>query len=233
MPPVPVYIHMETARKTTKKRSSGPAPDKIIAAYKEYLLTQGARPASVYKFCLDLGIREEEFYAHYGSFEGLDRSIWKQFIEQTVSTLENDKAFPEFSAREKVLALYYTLLEVLKANRSFALLQLNENKNPAVVPGFLKDFKARFEDTVSQILNEAQKNGEVAVRPYLDKRYPKFFWLHLGLLLTYWKNDDSAGFEHTDAYVEKSVRLAFDMMGKGVLDSAIDFAKFIYQSKVK
>ena len=55
----------------------------------------------------------------------------------------------------------------------------------------------------------------------------------MSFLLLFWRDDDSAGFEKTDAFVEKSVNLAFDLIGKGALDSAIDFAKFLYQSKMK
>jgi hypothetical protein len=78
---------------------------------------------------------------------------------------------------------------------------------------------------------DGKTRGEVAARPYLDKQYPALFWFHLGFVLLFWKDDDSAGFEKTDAAVEKSVNLAFDLIGKGALDTAIDFAKFIYQTK--
>jgi hypothetical protein len=80
------------------------------------------------------------------------------------------------------------------------------------------------------VLNDGKTKGEVAERPYLDKRYPQLFWVHLALLLMFWKGDDSAGFEKTDAFIEKSVNLAFDLIGKGAVDSAIDFGKFLYQT---
>ena len=223
---------METTKKT-KKKATGSLEEKIVNAYKEYLLTQGVQPASVYKFCLDLGIKEDEFYDHFGSFEGLERAIWKQFTQETTSRLRADKSFEKFTAQEKVLAFYYTLLEVLKGNRSFVVFQLNHHRKLEVIPGFMKDFKKDYEEFVGSVLNEGIKQGEIASRPYLDKRYPQLFWAHFALLLLYWRDDDSPAFEKTDAYVEKSVRLAFDLIGKGVVDSAIDFAKFIYQSKFK
>ena len=51
--------------------------------------------------------------------------------------------------------------------------------------------------------------------------------------MLFWKEDNSPGFEKTDAAIEKSVNLAFDLIGKGAVDSAIDFAKFMYQNKMK
>jgi len=100
-----------------------------------------------------------------------------------------------------------------------------------ITPGYLKGFKESFEKFFENILNQGKSKGEVATRPYLDKRYPQLFWLHLGFILIFWKEDDSAGFEKTDAAIEKSVNLAFDLIGKGAVDAAIDFGKFLYQNK--
>ena len=224
---------METAKKSTRKSRSKASDDKIKSAYIQSLLTNGKRPPSVFKFCLDLGIKEEEFYSHFGSFEGLERQIWNGFLAITINRLHSDPAFQEFTSREKILAFYFSLLEELKANRSFVLLALEGHQKLEIVPGFLKTFKTTFESFIESILGEGKSKGEVAMRPYLDKRYPQLFWLHLGFILHFWKDDDSAGFEKTDAAVEKSVNLAFDLIGKGAVDSAIDFAKFIYQVKTK
>jgi AcrR family transcriptional regulator len=222
---------MEATKKTAKK-SGGKAPEeKIKAAYVEALLTTGNRPASVYKFCVDVGISESDFYDHFGSFEGIERSIWKGFADTTVKRVRGDKAFADFSTREKILAFYFTLLEELRANRSFVLLELHSFRKLEIVPSFLKDFKTSFEAFMESILVQGKTSGEVANRPFLDKRYPQLFWLHLGFVIQFWKEDDSAGFEKTDAMIEKSVNLAFDLIGKGAVDSAIDFAKFLYQNK--
>ena len=147
--------------------------------------------------------------------------------------LRSDKSFQEFSSREKILALYFTLLEELRSNRSFILVQLDSFNKLEIVPSFLKDFKSTFETFIESLLAEGKSKGEIATRPYLDKGYPKLFWLHLAFVVQFWKEDSSAGFEKTDAVIEKSVNLAFDLIGKGAVDSAIDFAKFMYQNKIK
>lgn len=230
------FMNMEKPKSTkTSRAKSKPesAHDKIRTAYTEYLLIHGKQPSSVYKFCLDLGIKEEEFYNHFGSFESLEKTIWNGFIDQVVKSLKADASFADFTAREKMLALYFTLAEVLKANRSFVLQQLNHYKKPELVPLFLKDFKNTFEEFTASILTDGKSKGEIAERPYLDKRYPQLFWVHLSFFLLFWKEDDSAAFEKSDAFIEKSVNLAFDLIGKGAFDSAVDFAKFLYQSKMK
>lgn len=224
---------MEATKKSTRKTVNKISDDKIRSAYIEFLLVQGKRPASVYKFCLDLGIREDEFYSYFGSFDSVEKHIWKEFIDKAIGRLKADPAYAGFNTREKILAFYFTLLEELKQNRSYVLYQLENSKKPELVPEYIKGFKTSFESFFEFTLNEGKGNGEVATRPILDKRYPQLFWLHMGFILLFWKEDDSAGFEKTDAAVEKSVNLAFDLIGKGAVDSAIDFAKFLYQNKSK
>jgi hypothetical protein len=225
---------METAAKKSKKNTASQNVEtSLAAAYIRYILTHGQKPPSVFKFCTELGIPEDKFYDQFGSFEGLEKHIWKGFIHTTIQRLKADESFTTFSAREQILAFYYTLFEELKLNRSFILVQLENHKKLEIIPGFLKDFKTSYETFVESILEAGKNDGEVAKRPYLDKRYPQIFWFHMAFLLIFWKDDESAGFEKTDAAIEKSVNLAFDLIGKGAVDSMFDFAKFLYQTKVK
>ena len=224
---------METAKKTSRKSENKISAGKIQSSYTEYLLTNGKRPVSVYKFCLDVGITEDDFYQQFGSFDGLERQIWKGFIEDTVSRLSRDDSFKSFDSREKILAFYYSLFEKLRLHRSYILFQLENSRKPELVPQYIKSFKLDFETFLESILNEGKLKGDVANRPVLDKRYPQLFWLHMGFILLFWKDDNSPGFEKTDAAIEKSVNLAFDLIGKGAVDTAIDFAKFLYQNKTR
>ena len=224
---------METAKKTSRKSANKISADKIQSSYIEYLLTNGKRPVSVFKFCLDIGIKEDDFYQQIGSFDGLERQIWKGFIEDTISRLNRDDSFKSFDTREKILAFYYSLFEKLRLHRSYILFQLENSRKPELVPQYIKGFKLDFESFFESILNQGKVKGEVADRPVLDKRYPQLFWVHLGFILLFWKDDSSPGFEKTDAAIEKSVNLAFDLIGKGAVDTAIDFAKFLYQNKTR
>lgn len=222
---------METTKKTKKKSITGPSRELLMDAYKKHVLTEGSKPVSVYKFCLDSGIQEDAFYTLFGSFDGVEKSIWKTFIDRTIGRLQADETFLQFSAMEKVLAFYYTLLEELRTDRSFIVYQLKSYRGIELAPTFIKSFKNEFDAFFTTVVHAGQQSGEIATRPLLTKRYPDLFWLHFGMLLKYWKEDESPAFEKTDAYVEKSVTLAFELIGKGVIDSAIDFGKFMYQSR--
>ena len=197
------------------------------------MVKHGARPPSVYTFCEDLGITEETFYGITGSFEGLERKIWKGFLDNTISLLTADEAYFGFSSREKILTFYYSFFESLKSSRSFVLTQLKNHSKREFVPEYLKDFKSGFETYIDGVLNNGKANGEIPKRPYIERTYSKVFWGHMGFLLLFWRDDSSADFEKTDVVIEKTVNLAFDLIGKGVFDATVDLAKFLYQTKVK
>ncbi|CAN5442938.1 hypothetical protein BH10BAC4_BH10BAC4_22770 [soil metagenome] len=220
---------MAATKKATPK-IKGADKDKILSAYREAVLRDGKEPSSVFTFCVSIGIKEEAFYEYFGSFDAIGGQIWKEYIETVASRLQSDKNYVEFSMREKILAFYFTLAEVLRGDRSFALLTIKDWKNPAITPKAIRGFRSEFEGWLAPILNEGKQNGEVAKRPLLDSQYDGLFWMHLIFILQFWSKDDSAGFEKTDAAIEKSVNLAFDIIGKGVLDNALDFGKFLYQN---
>jgi len=51
-------------------------------------------------------------------------------------------------------------------------------------------------------------------------------------LLQFWINDSSAGFEKTDAAIEKSVKTVFDLFDTNTIDSVIDFGKFLWKERI-
>lgn len=218
---------MEKVKKTKTKKAI--TADKIAEAYREQILTSGKVPASVFTFCKSIGITEGDFYKHFASFEAIEKSIWTNLIESTRKRIETDADYQAFGAREKILTFYFSLIEALKTDRSFILYQLKGWKQP-LMPVFLKGFKTSFDEWINSVLNAGKVSGEVANRPLLDNRYDVLFWMHFMFILQFWTHDDSANFEKTDAAIEKSVNLAFDLIGKGVLDNALDFGKFLYQN---
>ncbi len=220
---------MEKTRKSKVKVSVADAT-KITASYRTYLLTEGKQPATVFKFCKEHGFKETEFYLHFASFEAIEKSIWKNYVSDTVARMIADASYQNFTVREKILTFYFMLAEQWKEDRSFVLFQFKGWKNPSLVPAFLKGFKSEFNEWLNQVLNEGKGTGEIAKRPVLDQSYDRIFWFHLMFVLQFWIHDESPNFEKTDAAIEKSVNLAFDLIGKGVLDNAIDFGKFLYQN---
>lgn len=220
---------MEKTKKSSRKTASA-SKDKFQHAYREFVLREGKEPASVFIFCKDLGLTENEFYESFGSFQAIAKEIWRSYITHTLKRFQADENAAVFTAREKILAFYFILAEELRKDRSFALHGLKDaHKSPLLSPE-LKAFKQEFEQWLEPVLAEGKQTGEIAPRPFLDKQYKSLFWIHLMFVLQFWAHDESTGFEKTDMAIEKSVNLAFDLIGKGVLDNALDFGKFLYQN---
>jgi AcrR family transcriptional regulator len=196
------------------------------------VLEHGAQPASVFKFAKELKMKEEEFYTYYTSFEAIKSAIWVSIYDTTLETIESQEVFKEYSAREKFLSFLFTWIEELKKNRSY-LLSLYSDKGQSFksLPLDTKEFKEKFKDFASDIILEGKETQEIATRPFITEKYDEALWIQVAFVFRYWLDDRSPRFEKTDAAIEKSVNLAFDLMGKSALDTFLDFAKFLYQNK--
>lgn len=203
--------------------------DRIKHAYLAFVLNEGHLPASVFKLTNQLGLPEQEFYKYYPHFEAIDRELWADFGRQARETAAAEPVWAGYGSREKLLAFYYTLLEILKNNRSYALMSLRRSmqRMPALTPRVLDDFRQDFELFVGDLLRDGRASGEIANRPLVEDGYPRFFWQQVLFVLGFFAKDNTINFERTDAAVEKAVTLSFDLVGRNTLDSAVDFVRFL------
>lgn len=205
--------------------------DLIKQVYLDYVLRKGRQPQSVYKLTAKLKMPEQDFYQHYANFDAIDRELWADFGREARAMAATEPVWATYGAREKLLAFYYTLLEILKRNRSFALQSLRRSlsKVPGLTPRVLDDFRREFEVFVDDLLREGRRTDEVANRPLVQNGYPRAFWQQALFVLGFFAKDDTVNFERTDAAVEKAVTLSFDLVGRNSLDSAVDLVRFLVQ----
>lgn len=203
--------------------------DKIREAYIDQILTHNHAPASVYAFAKQMGISEADFYTEFNTFEAIEHGIWTDFFSETTHRLESDEQYKNYGSREKLLAFYYTWIEVLKKHRSYVTYALKPRSIMAKAP--YQALKKPFIAFVQQIVNEGYEGGEVQNRPFISDKYADVLWVQATFVLNFWVKDSSPAFEQTDVAIEKAVHLSFDLMGRNALDSAFDFAKFLIQRK--
>ncbi|UHG93606.1 TetR/AcrR family transcriptional regulator [Spirosoma oryzicola] len=213
--------------------------EKIRKAYTEYVLENGKQPTSVFQFAKKLKLAEADFYKDYASFDAIEADVWLTFFNEAKATVEADETYQGYSVREKVLAFYYTWIELLKTQRSFVVYSVGrlreESKNQrglgASKSQVLQPFKEAFFDYARDLLAEGRESKEVEPRPFITDRYPNALWAQTLYLLDFWVRDVSKNFEKTDTAIEKAVNTAFDLIGRSPLDTLVDFAKFMYQNK--
>jgi hypothetical protein len=214
--------------KTTKRNIR----EEVINGYIDYVLMHGEEPASIYAFCKHLKIEEHQFYANFNDFGQIGEHFWLELFNEVKNSLHVDPDFVEFSVREKCLSLYYAFFEKLKSQRSFAIMSFKES-----IGSFKREnrqlsaMKKAYKEWVKQMVSEGLTKGEVAGRSKLTSTYDDLFWIQFLFLMNFWKNDRSKDFEKTDAAIEKTVHLSFDLIEKNALDSALDFGKFIFQNR--
>jgi AcrR family transcriptional regulator len=206
-------------------------PKQIIDAYLKYVLTEGKQPASIFKFADDLGISEAEFYSHFTSFESIEKGIWEELMAETLKAIAEDSNYESFNAREKLLSFYFTHLEVLKGKRSFITMRWTGLKEAVKTPDALKTYKENFLKFSKRVTVEGINGDEIKERTFISDRYNQVFWLQLVFVIDFWVKDTSAGFEQTDAAIEKAVNLSFELLRESTLDRTIDFVKFLWQTK--
>lgn len=208
--------------------------DKIIELYIQLKLSQSSSAQNVFLFAKELNMSEKEFYQYYSSIDAIEADIFRWWFDSVKQNLETSEVFPNYSAREKILSLYFAWIEALQNNRSYVLevwkCHKSEMHTPKT-PSFLKPLKESFDSFVGTMVNEGISKNELVDRKFLTDKYKDGLWLNFLFVMNFWVKDDSLAFEKTDAAIEKSVNLAFDLMGKSPLDSMLDFGKFLFQNK--
>lgn len=205
--------------------------DQIKGAYLKGLLRTGQEPITVFAFAEEAGIEEAEFYAHYNTFKALEKEVWADIFMHVLTAIQADSEFPTYTGREKILSFFYTLVEVYKLNRSLVMFRVGGLPVQNIDPWFMENFKALYMDFVEGVLAESTESDEIISRPYVSDRYKDALWIQLLYITRVWTNDDSKEYQVTDAGIEKSVNLVFELMRKGPVDLLFDFAKFAYQNK--
>lgn len=196
-----------------------------------HLLRTGEAPVTVYAFCEQLGKEESEFYLHYGSFKAIEKDIWNEMFTKVIAILNQDGNYAQYSSYEKWLSFLYTFIEILKENRSYIVLRCEPLERKDFRPWFMDGMREEFKNYTKDIVGSGLETEEIAQRPIITDKYYEVLWAQVLYVIRVWVNDESEDFQVTDAAVEKTSALLFELMKRGPIDMLVDFVKFAYQNK--
>jgi len=196
-----------------------------------FLLRNGEEPITVFKFCEGLDVDESIFYEYFNSFRAVEKAVWLSFYDEVQNALNQDDDYASYSAHEKYLSFLYTIVEVYKQNRSYVVLRYAEVDRKSFRPWFMDSFRDEFAIWTKEILDGGFESNEIVSRPVISSKYHEALWVQLLYITRVWMNDESEDFQVTDAAIEKSSALLFELMKSGPVDLLIDFLKFAYQNK--
>lgn len=199
---------------------------KILSWYTEDVLND-EKPSNVFAFAKKHGMEEVEFYAHFGSLNAIESYFFDALFESTLETLYEAQEYHSYSARDKWLSFYFTFFENLKMNRSFV--QYSFSKNWISDVKKLRNMRLLFLEFAHQIEVEKMDFKQKDLNKVQDKVMEESAWLHFLGTLKFWLNDDSANFEKTDVFIEKSVNAGFEIMNVNAFKSVADFGKFMFK----
>ncbi len=196
----------------------------IQEKYWEFVLENGKPPASVFKFCRELGIKESEFFNEFSHFDAVEGVFWKELITSTVTVLESDEDYQNYDGRQRLLAFYYTFFELLLDNRSRFLARFPKHALCSEsLSGMKKAFQEHAEGLIQHSLNTGELTGNSKQAPFLVNLLSGQFLF----LLDFNRKDQSHGFEDTDALIEKSVRFFYESLHLPGIEAGFDLVKFL------
>ena len=207
--------------------------DKIVSMYMNYRLEKSDRPKSVYQFAKENGFDETLFYSFFGTLESVEKEIYKIFIEKTIDLIQKDPAYENYDMKNKMLSFYFTLFEMMSANRSYVLLTLKEHQNQLKNLMQLSSLRTEFKNYVSEIITEEVRTQYEKFQNIQEKAIKESAWIQFLMILKFWLEDESAAFEKTDIFIEKSVKAGFELMNITPIESVIDLGKFLLKEKMQ
>lgn len=205
----------------------------IISFYMDYVLEHSKNPNSVYAFAKHNNFEEAVFYEYFGSFDAIEKAIFKTFFDNTHKALENSKDYDTFEPRHKLLSFYFTFFENLTANRSYVIYALRDHKNSLKIHSLLSELKAAFSNYIKDLDVELIDLKQEQLERIQHKGLQETAWMQLLLTMKFWMDDNSPSFEKTDIFIEKSVNTSFDIIDTMPIKSLIDFGKFIFKEKIQ
>ena len=206
--------------------------NQIISYYMDYVLEHNEDPKSVYAFAKSNNFEESKFYSHFGSFDAIEKQVFKAFFENTISVLDKNEEYKTFEARNKLLSFYFTFFENLTANRSYVVHALQENKNSMKGLSVLTEIKKSFVSYIDTLEINKLDLKEGRLDKFQARALRESAWIQLLLTMKFWMDDTSASFEKTDILIEKSVNTSFDIINVVPIKSVIDLGKFIFKEKI-
>jgi len=207
--------------------------ESIVSMYMSFALEHNEKPQSVYLFTKLNGFEETEFYNFFGNLESIEKEIYNQFFEKTIELLHKDSNYESYDMKSKLLSFYFTFFELLAANRSYVSMSLNEGKNKLQNLMKLSGLRNNFKKFIAEITTDDIRIQQEKIQEFQDKAIQESAWVQFLFTLKFWLEDGSASFEKTDIFIEKSVKLSFELLNVAPINSLIDFGKFIFKEKMQ
>ena len=211
---------------TSIEITAPPLRQQILTAYELHLRREGQPPVSVFRFAEAHGFTERVFFTEFPSLEAVESAWWRTRLDHVIESVESGLEWAAFSARHRMLAFLFAFQSASPDFRSLLLLRL-QGRSVLTNPPELAGFEERFLSFAQGLLEHGRRQGEIASRGPLGRLDPQAAYRLFRSVIDYALRDTSRGYERTDAFIEKSTTVLFDLIGRQVLDSGFDLLRFL------
>ncbi|MGD1944820.1 MAG: TetR family transcriptional regulator C-terminal domain-containing protein [Croceivirga sp.] len=207
-------------------------PEGLIDLYMDTVVKNQGKPDDMNSFAEASNFEPEAFETHYENFEALDKAIFKTLIDVSIATLIESPDFVNFTKKDKLLSLYYTLFENFTLNREFITLTIKSYGLRLNTISLFSQLRGSFIDFIDALQKETLSFNDT-IESIQKKSIKEAFWVQFLLTVKFWMDDDSNQCEKTDIFIEKSINTGVELLNTRSLNNIIDLGKFLYVEKIK
>ena len=214
------------------KQQQNISKEDLIDYYMEAVVNFEDEPFTVDDLGATYDFAPALFYNHFEGFDHLNKVIFGIFIDNAIEVLYQSADFEEFTKKDKLLSLYYTLFENLTLNQEFVKLTIKSyGLNLNALP-LLSELKTSFISFIDSLQIETIRLSD-SLESIQKKSLKEGLWIQFLLTVKFWLSDDSPQCEKTDIFIEKSVNTGLELINTKSLYNIIDLGMFLYTEKIK
>jgi len=204
----------------------------VFKHYTEFVWLNNRAPQSIAEFCTYASIDPIEFKVAFQQLKTIPQQLLSNVFEEVWEKVEKAAEENEYSSREKCLALFFTLVEGFSPYRNYLKAAYSAKELGALIEDW-RPFNRLFVSKTQYF----QQNDRIN---WLRDKLPGKLTDEINSLLMGWNYvfrvwlaDESEEQSVTDAAIEKTVHLYFDLSENQQFEKLLDFGKFMATTKVK
>lgn len=204
----------------------------VFKAYTEFVWLNNREPNSIAEFCTYANLDPLEFKTAFHQLSGIRQQLLTAVFEEVWERVEQASEENAYSSREKCLALFFTLIEAFGPYRDYL-----QTRYPVKDAGTLLADWRPFNRLFVSKTQYFQENSRIN---WLRDKLPGKLTDEVNSLLMGWNYvfrvwlaDESEEQSVTDAAIEKTVHLFFDLSENKQFEQLLDFGKFVATTKVR
>jgi len=205
---------------------------KLIQATVDLVTEKGFKAATMKEIAKLAGVSGATIYNYFPTKERILLAYFDEKQQETLEVLKGIEDFHTYTLQEQLQTLFEQKFEQFLPDREFVQIAYEMAFRTALSHmNDMMEGRAKFVNTVREILDIAAESGEIPEQPYSTIVPELIMDLYLGLLY-YWLRDDSEQFNQTSQLVDKSLDLVCSVLKSGIVGKAAEIIAFFFRNHI-